>query len=194
MCYAYIYIYIYIYVYVLLLFMLYYNIRATQARIAASCQKTNLGKRAQTLGYLNFQRACCSKHTQWFWDLRPSIWLQTFADWNYENWPHDTLSRVCAVKPHYTRSPLEDSRLFGPSSWKILAATNEKDISEQPSPWRKSSKRESCYGDRVYMVRVCAVKPHYMVLLLLYGDTAGVENSQGLRLGLPKILATGRVE
>ena len=50
----------------------------------------------------------------------------------------------------YTRSPLEDSRLFGPSPWKILAATNKKDISEQPSPWRKSSKRESCYGDRVY--------------------------------------------
>ena len=50
----------------------------------------------------------------------------------------------------YTRSPLEDSRLFGPSPWKILAATNEKDISEQPSPWRKSSKRESCYGDWVY--------------------------------------------
>ena len=48
----------------------------------------------------------------------------------------------------YTRSPLEDSRLFGPSPWKILAATNEKDTSEQPSPWRKSSKRESCYGDR----------------------------------------------
>ena len=26
----------------------------------------------------------------------------------------------------------------------------KKRISEQPSPWRKSSKRESCYGDRVY--------------------------------------------
>ena len=26
-----------------------------------------------------------------------------------------------------------------------------KHISEQPSPWRKSSKRESCYGDRVYL-------------------------------------------
>ena len=37
----------------------------------------------------------------------------------------------------YTRSPLEDSRLFGPNPWKILAATNENDISEQPSPWRK---------------------------------------------------------
>ena len=39
----------------------------------------------------------------------------------------------------YTRSPLEDPRLFGPSPRKILAATNEKDISDQPSPWRKSS-------------------------------------------------------
>ena len=51
----------------------------------------------------------------------------------------------------YTRSPLQDSRLFGPSPWKILATTYEKNISEQPSPWRKSSKRESCYGDRVYL-------------------------------------------
>ena len=51
---------------------------------------------------------------------------------------------------YYTRSPLEDSRLFGPSPWKTLAATNEKDISEQPSPWRESCKRESCYEDRVY--------------------------------------------
>ena len=41
--------------------------------------------------------------------------------------------------------------IIGPSPWKILAANNEKDISEQPSPWRKSSKRKSCYGDRVYM-------------------------------------------
>ena len=49
----------------------------------------------------------------------------------------------------YTRSPLEDSRLFGPGPWKILAATNEKKVPEQPSPWRKSCKRESCYGDRV---------------------------------------------
>ena len=26
----------------------------------------------------------------------------------------------------YTRSPLEDSRLFGPSPWKVLATTYEK--------------------------------------------------------------------
>ena len=30
-----------------------------------------------------------------------------------------------ALVIHYTRSPLEDSRLFGPSPWKILAATYE---------------------------------------------------------------------
>ena len=41
------------------------------------------------------------------------------------------------------------SRLFGPSPWKTLAATNEKNISEQSSPWRKSSKRKSCYGERL---------------------------------------------
>ena len=54
-------------------------------------------------------------------------------------------------KLYYTRSPLEDSRLFGPSPWKVLATTyDKKNISEQPSPWRKSCKRESCYGDREY--------------------------------------------
>ena len=58
-------------------------------------------------------------------------------------------AKVCFGRAGYTRSPLEDSHLFGPSPWKILAATNEKDTSEQPSPWRKSSKRESCYGDQV---------------------------------------------
>ena len=70
----------------------------------------------------------------------------------------------------YTRSPLEDSRLFGPSPWNILAATIDKYISEQPSPWRKSSKRESCYGDRVYVsVRMCGIrqarKPWYTLPL-----------------------------
>ena len=43
----------------------------------------------------------------------------------------------------YTRSPLKDSRLFGPSPWKILAATYEHNNSEQPSAWRKSSKGKS---------------------------------------------------
>ena len=28
---------------------------------------------------------------------------------------------MCLMGWHYTRSPLEDSRLFGPSPWKILA-------------------------------------------------------------------------
>ena len=28
----------------------------------------------------------------------------------------------------------------------------EKRVPEQPSPWRKSCKRESCYGDRVYSI------------------------------------------
>ena len=48
--------------------------------------------------------------------------------------PGISAARRCGESP-YTRSPLEDSRLFRPSPWKILAATNEKDISEQPSPW-----------------------------------------------------------
>ena len=37
------------------------------------------------------------------------------------NWPH-------------TRSPLQDSRLFGPRPWKILAATNEKTYLSNPDP------------------------------------------------------------
>ena len=57
--------------------------------------------------------------------------------------------RLLGVPLVYTRSPLEDSRLFGPSPWKILATTYDKQFSEQPSPWRKYSKRKSCYGDRV---------------------------------------------
>ena len=28
-------------------------------------------------------------------------------------------------------------------------------VPEQPSPWRKSSKRESCYADRVYIISYC---------------------------------------
>ena len=31
----------------------------------------------------------------------------------------------------------------------------KKTISEQPSPWRKSSKRKSCYGDQVYWLPMC---------------------------------------
>ena len=30
----------------------------------------------------------------------------------------------------------------------------KKQISEQPSPWRKSCEREYCYGDRVYDVMI----------------------------------------
>ena len=32
----------------------------------------------------------------------------------------------CSNQSSYTRSPLEDSRLFGPSPWKILAAADDK--------------------------------------------------------------------
>ena len=67
--------------------------------------------------------------------------------------PYYILYDTAYLELNYTRSAIEDSRLFGPSPWKVLAATNDKDISEQPSPWRKSSKRESCYGDRVYIRR-----------------------------------------
>ena len=40
---------------------------------SANLRKFNLGKWAQTLGDLNFQRAFLIENRQWFWDLRPSI-------------------------------------------------------------------------------------------------------------------------
>ena len=41
---------------------------------------------------------------------------------------------ICLIMARYTQSPLEDSRLFGPSPWKTLTTTYEKTIYEQPSP------------------------------------------------------------
>ena len=42
--------------------------------------------------------------------------------------------------PSFRTQPLENLKPLPMNKW----------ISEQPSPWRKSSKRKSCYGDRVY--------------------------------------------
>ena len=42
--------------------------------------------------------------------------------------------------PSFRTQPLENLTPLPMNKWS----------SEQPSPWRKSSKRESCYGDRVY--------------------------------------------
>ena len=41
--------------------------------------------------------------------------------------------------PSFRTQPLENITPLPMNKW----------IPEQPSPWRKSSKRESCYGDRV---------------------------------------------
>ena len=41
--------------------------------------------------------------------------------------------------PSFRTQPLEKLTPLPMNEW----------ISEQPCPWRKSSKRESCYGDRV---------------------------------------------
>ena len=50
----------------------------------------------------------------------------------------------------YTRSPLEDFPSFRTQPLENLTPIpTNKYISEQPSPWRKSSKRKSCYGYRV---------------------------------------------
>ena len=79
----------------------------------------------------------------------------------------------------YPRSPLQDSRLFGPSPWKILAAINEKDISEQPSPWRKSSKRESCYGDRCscQLLLICIVVIISVSIMLIVSSSSSSSSS-----------------
>ena len=42
--------------------------------------------------------------------------------------------------PSFRTQPLENLMPLSTNKW----------VPEQPSPWRKSSKRESCYGDRVY--------------------------------------------
>ena len=41
----------------------------------------------------------------------------------------------------------------------------QKTMSEQPRPWRKSCERESCYGDRVYIVYSEDQKPPHLVYL-----------------------------
>ena len=94
------------------------------------------------------QRAACigwaSRHVN---NLRFNNSLETYHD----TWTGDrNVIEFESTIEMYTWSPLEDFRLFGPSPWKIVAATYEKNTSEQPSPCRKLSKRESCFGDRVY--------------------------------------------
>ena len=46
----------------------------------------------------------------------------------------------------YTRSPSQDSRLFGRRPWKVLATAYEKKVPEQPRPWRKSCQGLGCSG------------------------------------------------
>ena len=45
-----------------------------------------------------------------------------------------TIAAAASESRRYARSPLEDSRLFGPSPWIILAATNEKTHLSNPAP------------------------------------------------------------
>ena len=60
----------------------------------------------------------------------------------------------------YTRSPFRRFPSFRTQPLENLTPLpTNKWVPEQPSPWRKSSKRESCYGDRVYRMsrnRTCA--------------------------------------
>ena len=102
----------------------------------------------------------CQNTTIFLWEFVENRFLP-FAPIDFRRKPEPVLrTQVLSHRHPYTRSPLEDSRLFGHSPWKILAATYKKDISEQPSPWRRSSKRESCYGDRVYVCLTIHVNAH----------------------------------
>ena len=57
--------------------------------------------------------------------------------------------------PSFRTQPLEN----------ITPLPMNKQMFEQPSPWRKFSKRESCYGDRVYYVILCYL--YYGILLIV---------------------------
>ena len=58
--------------------------------------------------------------------------------------------------PSFRTQPLENLLiLLKKTHLSNPAPTNEKDVSEQPSPWRKPSEPESCYGDRVYVWILC---------------------------------------
>ena len=46
--------------------------------------------------------------------------------------------------PSFRTQPLENLTPLPTNKW----------APEQPSPWRKSSKRESCYGDRVNIIYI----------------------------------------
>ena len=50
--------------------------------------------------------------------------------------------------PSFRTQPLENLTPLSMNKW----------VSEQPSPWRKSSKRKSCYGDRVYTRKSLTIK------------------------------------
>ena len=69
----------------------------------------------------------------------------------FVGWEPDILPVSVRRFPSFRTQPLESLSHY---LW-------TKTISEQPSPWRKSSKRESCYGDRVYstVCRICVLLP-----------------------------------
>ena len=72
----------------------------------------------------------------------------------------------------YTRSPLEDSRLFGPSPWKILAATNEKYYLSNPAPGENilsgNLVMETGYTVLLLLILLLLWLSHLLLLLLLH--------------------------
>ena len=51
----------------------------------------------------------------------------------------------------YTRFPVEDLGLLGPSPWEFLAQTVYVRVSGQPNPWSKSYAGDCCDGNWVYL-------------------------------------------
>ena len=51
--------------------------------------------------------------------------------------------------PSFRTQPLENLKPLPMNKW----------VPEPPSPWRKSAKRESCYGDRVYATKIYSPPP-----------------------------------
>ena len=68
----------------------------------------------------------------------------------YDNTAHNTIqiepNKATLDQARRQKIPVFSDRAPGKSQMLPM----KKRISEQPSPWRKSSERESCYGDRVY--------------------------------------------
>ena len=124
-------VYIYIYIYMYLLHKIWHGlggIICLTLRVWCGLICFVFFRREKNDHYILLRFATAEEHTCWTRTLRclrpthHGKWLWFMALTIY---PGMRCARhnnpICA----YTRSPLEDSRLFGPSPWKILATTYE---------------------------------------------------------------------